>query len=167
MAIIAVGNEATIKSPTLEGQILETLVFIKLMELFPGKNPNNKNSVSGNYNVANSSFSGSFTIPIVPTVNPNGSTSYTGENYFANVTFTSGMGGTFKSNDPISYLLELITYAQILEADTTKNPTQADNISSNIDGNSRTCTGDVDLPIIISISANGQQQIVAKEYLVS
>lgn len=71
----------TTTATTLEGQLLEIIQTIQLSENDSAKNPNGSNNVTGTINTDTNSFSGSFTIPVTPSVGAGGSPTYAADAY--------------------------------------------------------------------------------------
>lgn len=63
------GTEGTFKSSTIESYVLEVLMYLQFLEATPGKNPQNRNFVTGNYNADQSTYSGTFSLPVSLTLN--------------------------------------------------------------------------------------------------
>lgn len=71
----------TTTATTLEGQLLEIVQTIQLSENNSAKNPNGSNFVTGTINTDNETFTGTFNIPVTPSVGAGGSPTYAAETY--------------------------------------------------------------------------------------
>ena len=165
MATITPGTGGTIKAPTLEGQIIEALVLARLTERDSTKNPQNRNYIQCSTNLNTSTFTFNASLPLEQTINPQGQVTYIVPDYFVGLTFNAGTGGTFKSSNIAAYIMEVITYAQNLEAITSKNPTGANNVNGTIDTDTTlfSCSGT--LPITFSQNTLGDTILTASKYL--
>ncbi len=163
MATITPGSGATIISPTLEGQIMECLVFMELAESDSSKNPQIRDQVQVSWSNS-TSFNASYTIAGTQAIDNTGRPSFTPTPYLT-TTFSAGSGGTFKSVTVEAYLLELLTRAEIWEGNSSKNTSSASNISGQFDTNTATWTWSIFLNTTLSLSGDGTARIVAKEYL--
>jgi hypothetical protein len=159
------GTGATLKANTIEGQLLELVTFLKLAEQTPAKNPNSRNFIGIVINSGTLIANISFSIPATPGINSSGQLITTATTYLQNTGFTPGTGGTFLSTSPEAYLLELITSLQINEANTTKNPAQANNVSATYSSDELLFEGSASLPIEISLQPDGSIKLIADEYL--
>jgi hypothetical protein len=165
MTVITPGNGATLLSNTLEGQMLEIATFLKLAEQSPAKNPNSRNFIGITCNFSTLIANITFSLPAAPGINNVGQLLTTATPYLQTTGFNPGSGGTFTSETPEAYLLELVTALQIKEADGVKNPTQANNVSATYDSDELIFDGTASLPLEILIQLDGSIKILADEYL--
>ncbi|RAM49473.1 MAG: hypothetical protein C6Y22_22220 [Hapalosiphonaceae cyanobacterium JJU2] len=165
MTTITAGTGATIKSLTAEAQLIETFTYLQLAEADTSRNTNARDYVQGNFNINTATFNGSFSFPVVSSVNSEGQVVTSAVSYLSNDTFTAGTGGTFKSTNPLQYLLEILIFLQNREASNTYNPQLRNLISFNADGDSSTYSGSVTLPISMALNTDGTTKFTAVEYL--
>lgn len=71
-AVIAGSGNPTIKSLTAEGQLLEVLMLLQSLERQVGRNPNNRNYVTGSLDSETGQFSGQLTVPIQASLSAEG-----------------------------------------------------------------------------------------------
>jgi hypothetical protein len=158
MTAIIPGSGASISAATLEGQLLELAVFLKIAEQSPSKNPNSRNFIGITFNLSTLIASITFSLPASPGVN-------SATPYLQNTGFTPGSGGTFLSANPEAYFMELVTALQINEANTAKNPALANNVSAVYDSDEQLFDGTATLPIEVSLQLDGSIKTIADEYL--
>lgn len=161
MATITPGTSSTLIKTTAEGQLLEIISFLQKAESSTTFNPAKADYVQGTCNLNNSTFSGSYNIPITRTRNSTGQLVSEAKQYLTGITFTAGTGGTFKSNNPAQYLLEIVDFLQEKEltaTDTTYG------VTDTTDGDSMTISGSITLPLEMSIDG-GNTVFSAKEYV--
>ncbi len=58
------GSGGTFKSTTIEGYVLEVLMYLQILELQPAKNPQSRNYVTGSYNSDTRVYTGTFNFPV-------------------------------------------------------------------------------------------------------
>jgi hypothetical protein len=165
MTAIIPGSGASISAATLEGQLLELAVFLKIAEQSPSKNPNSRNFIGITFNLSTLIASITFSLPASPGVNSSGQLLTTATPYLQNTGFTPGSGGTFLSANPEAYFMELVTALQINEANTAKNPALANNVSAVYDSDEQLFDGTATLPIEVSLQLDGSIKTIADEYL--
>ncbi|BAZ50509.1 hypothetical protein NIES4103_31250 [Nostoc sp. NIES-4103] len=161
MVAITLGTGGTLVKTTAEGQLLEIISFLQKAEANTTFNPSKVDYVAGTCNLNNSTFSGSYNIPITRTRNSTGQLVSEAKQYLTGITFTAGTDGTFKSNNPAQYLLEIVTFLQEKEltaTDTTYG------VTDTTDGDTMTISGSITLPLEMSIE-NGNTIFSAKEYV--
>lgn len=61
-----------LNADTLEGQLLELVNAIQILERDPNKNDTNANNVTGTVNTDNTLFNGTFSLPTLPSINAQG-----------------------------------------------------------------------------------------------
>lgn len=164
MALITPGS-GTLKSATAEDQLLELATYIKNLEQQPSKNPSATNKITITHNLTSLQATITFSLPAKPGINNLGQPITTADNYLQNTGFTNDGSGTFKSDKPENYFLELITYLQIKEADTTKNIDGSNNVTASYDSDENLFSGSVSLPIDVALQSDGSTKIQASEYL--
>jgi hypothetical protein len=165
MTAITPGIGGTLKAPSAEGQLLELSSFIRFKEQLAATNPNSRTNLTVSYNFQTFAANMTFSMPAAPGINASGQAIITAIPYLVSTGFTAGTGGTFKSTTPEAYLLELVTYLQIKEADASKNPTTANNISADYSSDDNIFSGNATMPFIASLDTNGHTIISADEYL--
>ena len=65
-------SAVTLQSTTLEGQLVELIERIQILESNPDANPNNQNRVTGNNSLDNGNINGTFNIALVTTIDAQG-----------------------------------------------------------------------------------------------
>lgn len=168
MATIQTGSGETFKTTTAEGRLIECICFIRQQELDTAKNPNEQNAVIGDFSIGTFEFSGTFNIPCTAQLTTTGSISIVAAPYLSGVTFNPGSGTpSFKSSTVEGYLLEVVTYIQALEANTTKNPQGLNNVTGNYNSDTGIYSGTFAIPITLLIGSSGEASFAAQEYLLT
>jgi hypothetical protein len=165
MSTIIAGSNGTLKTTTAEGQLFEIFTFLQLAENDTAKNTSGRDFVQGLINVNTLIFSGNFSIPVVQTVNEAGSINVVASEYLINTLFAAGDGGTFKSNNPAQYLLEVVSFLQNKERDATKNLQSRDYVTGSLEIDTLLFTGSVTLPLSMALNDSGNPIFTAVEYL--
>jgi hypothetical protein len=165
MTSISLGANSSFKSVSGEALLLEVITYMQNKELSVASNSTGKDFVQITYNLNNMTAVGSFTIPAVQSINDAGQVVTSGSDYLQGITFTPGDGGTFKSVGLSQYLLEIVTFLQIKEADPLVNTQNENNIFSSYDADDKIFSGNILLPLIVSFDDLGHPVITAKEYL--
>lgn len=75
------GTGGTFKSETIEGYVLEVLMYLQNLELQSAKNPNNRNYITGSYNSDSRLYSGTFSLPITQEIGADGTVSFAAVEY--------------------------------------------------------------------------------------
>lgn len=75
------GTDGTFKSATIEGYVLETLMYLQGLELQASKNPNNRNYVTGSYNADTRTYAGTFSLPVTQVIEADGSSKFSAVEY--------------------------------------------------------------------------------------
>lgn len=75
------GEGGTFKSQTIEGYVLETLMYLQVLELQSAKNPNNRNYVTGSFSADALTYTGTFSLPITQTIEADGSSRFVAIEY--------------------------------------------------------------------------------------
>lgn len=65
-------SAVTLNSTTLEGQLVELIERIQILELNSDANPNNENRVTGNNSLDNGNINGTFNIALTTTIDAQG-----------------------------------------------------------------------------------------------
>lgn len=167
MVAVIAGSGGTIKSLSLEEQLLEVFIFLRLQEKDAIKNQQNVNYVSGSFSITSDFFSGNFDIPIAFSLNDEGKPVIATPEYLTGIDFSPGSGGTFKSSTAAGYLVEIIQTGQILEANSAKNPQGRNYLTGNYSSDNSRFTGSVSIPVIFGIDNEGKIYHQAVEYLVA
>jgi len=165
MVAIIPGSNASFKSSTAEGLLLEVITYMQNKELNIASNSTNQDFVQISYNLNNMTAVGSFSIPTTQSINELGQIVATGKEYLQGITFSPGDSGTFKSSTLSQYFLEIVAFLQIFEDDPTKNTQSENNVFSNFDADDKKYSGTISLPLTVVIDDLGHPIIMAKEYL--
>ena len=139
MTRITRGSDSTLRSQNAEGQILELLTILQKLE----KEKAAEDRVQITYNINNFSVSGSFSIPAIQQISSSGQLVISAFEYIKDIAFDPGNGGTFKSATATQYLIELITFLQIVEQNPRTNPNNENRISAQYDTDEKLFTGTV------------------------
>jgi hypothetical protein len=166
MATVTPGSGGTIKSSTIEGQVVETITLLQLMESDTSKNSSGRNAITINLNLNTNEFVATFAIPVSQGFNPDGSIKLSAQTYLTGVNFAAGSGGTFKSTTLEAYTLEVMMALQFQEQQTAKNPQARNLISGAYDIDTGLYSGALNLPITYTL-LNGSIEITAVEYLLT
>jgi len=164
MTAVTPGTGATIQSDNAEQQLLDCVALIKNWEKVPAKNPTNANTINCSFSLSTGIANISFQIPATPSINNEGKQVQTANSYLVNTGFTPGTGGTFKSETIEGYFLEVLSYLEILEGSTNKNPNQNNYISSAFDSDARNANGTATIPFLFELGTNSIE-FTASEYL--
>lgn len=65
-------SAVTLQSTTLEGQLVEIIELMQILELDPDANPNNENRITGNNSLDNASVNGTFNIAFTTIIDAQG-----------------------------------------------------------------------------------------------
>ncbi len=166
MATITPGSSGTIKSSTIEGQVIETVTLLQLTESDTSKNSSARNAITLNLNLNTNEFVASFVLPVSQSFNTDGSIKLSAQTYLTGVTFAAGSGGTYKSTTLEAYTLEVLTALQFQEQISAKNPQGRNLISGAFDSETGLYSGALNLPITYSLT-NGSIKVDPVEYLLT
>ncbi|MEG4458909.1 hypothetical protein [Microcoleus sp. N9_A1] len=159
MAVIVVGTEATIQSPTAEGQFMQLIEYFQGLENIGG---NITSYFSGNYDSDALIFNGDF---IVPVLFDGTNMAFVGKtDGFLTGSFSPGTGGLFTATTALNYFIQVISHIIRWQNDLAKNPQKLENLTCTLDLNKRTLTGRFSLPFTRANSDTGIV-ITPKEYL--
>jgi hypothetical protein len=164
MTAIIPGTGATIESDSAEQQLLDIITLIKGWEKVPSKNPSNASTINCSLAYGSGLANISFQIPATPSIDGAGNQVMNVLSYLINTGFTPGTGGLFKSTSPEAYFAEVLSYLEITEGISNKNPNQNNYVSSTFDSDNRFFTGTVTLPFTFELG-EGFVKIRASEYL--
>ncbi|QSJ17688.1 hypothetical protein JYQ62_02075 [Nostoc sp. UHCC 0702] len=163
MVQVTPGTGGTLVKETAEGQLLEVITYLQKAEANITFNPSKSDYVQGSCNLNNLIFSGSYNIPVIQSLSTTGQIIIVAKEYLTGITFAAGSGGTFKSNNPAQYLLEIVTFLQAKEATSTSVDT-TDSVAGTFDIDTMTFSGSITLPLEMSIES-GNTVFSAKEYV--
>jgi hypothetical protein len=166
MATITPGTGGTIKQTTIEGQVIETITLLQLMESDASKNANNRNAITLSINTNTREFVASFVVPVEQSFNTDGSIKLAASPYLTGVTFATGTGGTYKSTTLEAYCLEVLMALQAQELLTAKNPQAKNLVSASYDSETGLYSGALNLPISYTLN-NGILTVSPVEYLLT
>ena len=166
MVAITPGSSGTFVSSTAEARLLEAVCFLQLQEADTTKNPTGRNGVSGSFDLENKTFSGTYSFPVGMAIASNGSVQLTATPYLSAVTFSPGTGSpTFVSTTPEAYLLEVLTFLQAKEANSTSNPNGLNYVTGSYNADSGLYQGGFSLPCSFALGTGGKLEITASPYL--
>lgn len=164
MTTIIKSSTSSLDSTTAESLLIELTTLIRVKEDDTTSNPNGRKLIQLTYNLNNSIANASFSLPIIQEINSTGQIVTTAGEYLILPSFVHSGDGTFKATQITQLFYELLTFLQITERNTNKNPNTANNISGSLDTDENSFTGTFQLPVTISFN-NGNPVIIAKEYL--
>lgn len=167
MARIQVGQNGTLNSTTVEGQLHELCAYLQIGETTVENNPNGIDNLVGTHFQNSATFTGNFTIPVQQAINASGQVIYSAVDYLSNFQFFPGTEGTFKSNTCTGYFIEVVIYIQNLESNSTYNPDKRNYVTGTFNSDSTIFSGSINLPINVNIDENGGVVYTAKEYLLT
>ena len=165
MTPITPGTNGTLKSTTAENALIELVTILKNGQANTTVNPNKRNYVTLDFNVNTGSVAISFSIPSVSMITATGSIEITANEYLTNLGFNGGTGGTFKSSTAAQSLIEIASYLQEKESDSTSNITDNNYTNFNYDGDKSVFSGSAPIPFDVSIGSDGKPIINVVEYL--
>jgi hypothetical protein len=165
MAAITTATEETLKSTTAEARLLEIFTYLQQAESDKVKNPNLIDYVQGSFNANTLTFTGSFNLPIGQVIDASGNIVISATTYLNDSTFNPGTDGTFKATNPSQYLIEIVTFLQNRELDTTKNPQGKNLVTGSLSTDENIYSGSVSLPLTMAINIDGSVSFTAQEYL--
>lgn len=161
MAIITAGGGATIQSPTLEGQFIQTIEYFQQLEQVGG---NITSYFSGSYDSDTLLFEGNFTVPVLLTGT---AIAFVGKTEgFLTGTFTPGSGGTFTAATALDYFLQVLARFIKWQNDPAKNPTLDKNMTASVNIATSVLSGGFNLPFTKTMTPSGIS-IAPKEYLLT
>lgn len=165
MATVTAGTGGTIKSTTLEAQLQESCMLLQILEVTPANNPDQLDRISVAHDPDTNNFTATFNFPVEQTINDLGQINYSAPDYLTDTDFLPGTGGTFKSTTLAGYLMEALIYAQNIERQSIRNPTNRNGATGNFNSDSTLFTGSLSLPVLITVEPDGSIKYVADEYL--
>lgn len=163
MTVFITDPTATLKSTTYENALYELLSLIRVQELKLATDPGNIDMTID----TDFLFSGSFTLPVVSSIDQTtGSIKIVGTDYLGNLTYSKGLStNTLKSSNAIAALVELIQSIQLLESNTSKNPSGVNNITFETKTDGVSFEGTFSITLIPTFNTDGSLKYLAKEYL--
>lgn len=171
------GAGGTNQATTLEAGLVAELRRIQLLERSQDCNPNGFNQVQSNQNDDTSTFTAQISFPVQITEDSEGKLVIAAIDYLVQpdgqpAYYSPGSGGTITATTIQGSVLQHTNLLKKLENDSTKNPTNANRISWTLEsgviggiGNGNFRATYTDLPLETSLSDNGQQITIGKEYL--
>lgn len=166
MAVITPGSGGTLKSATLEGQILEIGTLLIAAQRVADQNPQNRTYLTCDTSNDNYLWNLNYNFPVTRTAIAGGGYKIGAEEYLeGGFTFAPGSGGTFSNPTSLGYLLDLIFYGQDKEKLINSNPNQLDYISGSLSLNTDLVTGSISLPIAPTIATDGKITWAVVPYL--
>lgn len=168
MATITAGTAATFKQGTAEGQLLEVLMYLQLLEKDPAKNTANRNYVTGTFNSDTLFLNGSYQLPLTTVLQAGGDLVLTASTYMTGTAVIPGTGSpTFAATTAEAYAFAVISHIQNLEAQPAKNPDARNYVSGQYDADSGFLTGTFSIPCTMQIADDGSIKWAASEYLLT
>lgn len=166
MATVTPGTGGTIKSTTAEGQLHEIISFISQKQASISTNPSEAINVSANHDQQALLFSGTYQFSVSQTIGANGALTLTVNSYLVGTAFQVGTSGTFKSNSPEGYALEVLMYLQNRELNASFNPNNRNYITGSYNSDTGLYQGSFSIPVILGIDAvSGVVNYGANPYL--
>lgn len=158
------GTLGTLQSISAEAALVEILTFIRNNERLSAKNPTSRRYVNVDYNHNTGFVVCSWTIPAKTSITTSGTIETGADDYLTDVSFSPGAGGTFKSTGYAQTVLEVAEFLQLAEQDSSKNPNLLNYIQSNYDSDTKTYSGNAQIPFNVEIE-NGIPKIITIPYL--
>lgn len=166
MTTITPGTGGTLKSTTLENAFHECLVKGLSYELDSTKNPSSIKNITLALDLATNRARGTFSFSFGLELGTTGQMTVTVSEYLTSTGFTSGTGGTVRSNTIASAIVEIAEMLQAKDRLPSKNPSQANTITGlSYDSETLVVTGAFEYGIVTSVEATGNTIISAKNYL--
>lgn len=166
MVAITAGSGGTFVSSTAEGRLLEAVTFLQKQEADTSKNPTGRDGVTASFDLEGATFSGTYSLPVAMAIAANGSVALTATPYITGATFAPGSGSpTFVSTAIEAYLLEVLTFLQSKEANSTSNPNGLNNVTGSYNADSGLYQGGFTIPCSFALSASGKLEVTANAYL--
>jgi hypothetical protein len=165
MTQITASSSETLKTTTAEGRLIEIFTYLQNSEIDKSKNPSLSDNVQSTFNANTLVFTGNFSLPTSQTIDSSGNITLSAVNYLTSSGFDPGSDGTFKSNNPAQYLIEVLTYLQNAESDATKNPQSKNFITGTFNLDEGTYSGNVTMPLAMTMTNTGGILFTAEEYL--
>lgn len=166
MAAIAPGLSGTFKQRTIEGRLLESLLFVVLSESNERTNPENLTTVRGSFDSEKMLFVGSYAIPTIESSDKEGNLVLKAKNHLQGLSIDPGLDNpTFRSTRPEAYVLEVLKRVQDWERNPGKNPRMSKNVTGNYDSDLQLYSGTFAIPVQMGLSSDGTISIFAVEYL--
>ena len=165
MTQIPVQEGETLRTNTIEGRILELASYLQLAQNNLSKNPDKITYVTLAINAVNLTSSISFNIPVTISTDSPGNILLKAQTIGIDFGMNPGVGGYFRSLNPLQYFMELTAYLQNLELDKTKNPNELNYISADYSLDEGIYSGTISLPISFNIDPTGLVAFKAVPYL--
>jgi hypothetical protein len=166
MASVTPGTGGTIKSTTAEGQLMEIMTFISQKQASLVTNPSEVINVTGSHDQQALLYSGTYQFSVTQALAANGSLTLTAATYLVGTAFQEGTDGTFKSNSPEGYALEVLMYLQAKEQDGNSNPNSRNYITGTYNSDTGIYQGSFSIPVILGLdAATGVVNYGANPYL--
>ncbi len=166
MVAITLATSATLRSRVLEAAILELATWITLQERVSIQNPASKQSFRTNYSSFTGQYNSAFSLEATYNL-INGINTPVAVNYFQNVTYSSGAttNGTLTGNNPMQDFVTLVSLAENLEQDISRNSGNRNYANIAFLSNPFRFEGSFTLEASEVINTNGSPSFVAKAYL--
>lgn len=166
MANINPGLGGTFKQRSLEGRLLEILMFIVLSEKDDSVNPENRRTVTSYFDADRNVFQGTFSIPADEIPDAEGNIVIKAKNHLQGLEIDCGVDNpTFKSKRPENYALEVLKRVQALEKNPAKNTTGTKRITGKYDSDREMYEGNFEIPVQLGLTSDGSITIFAVPYL--
>ena len=166
MASIAPGLGGTFKQRSLEGRLLEVLLFVALAEADDSTNPEFVKGIKGGIDTEKKVFKGTYSLPAQETTNEAGELVLKARSYLQGLTIEPGSDNpTFKSLRPEAYVLEVLKRLQATERNPAKNPQNKRCVKGVFDSDLELYQGSFELPITLGLGIDGAIVVFAQEYL--
>lgn len=169
MTKVNVGTGSTLISNSAEGQLLELITLLKIKELNTVIDPNRIYSadITNIFNIEINllGFICKVSLSITATQSAaTGSIIVSANGAYDGNYFNAGVGGTFKSNNPLQYLLEIISFMEERESSIATNAYLENRVISGYSLDRKTFSATINLPIELQL-VGGKMNINVKEYL--
>lgn len=166
MANINPGLSGTFKQRSLEGRLLEILMFTVLCEKDDAVNPENRHTVTAAFDADQNVFRGTYAIPADEVADGDGNILLKAKSHLQGLDIDPGLDNpTFKSKRPEAYLLEVLKRVQLLEKNPAKNAKGVKRITGKYDSDREMYEGSFDIPVQLGLASDGSIVIFAVPYL--
>lgn len=168
MVAISAGTQGLFKSVTAEGRAIEALVYLQNLERNTTNNPDGFNALTGSFDTEEGVFSGTYSLPAVQQIAVGGVLQIQASTYLQSSTVAPGGDSpTFVSTRAEAYVLEVLMYLQFLERQPSRNPQNRNYVTGTFNSDTGIYQGTFNLPITITLDAEGKPLITATEYISS
>ncbi|KST64077.1 hypothetical protein [Mastigocoleus testarum] len=151
----------TLKENTVEGQIMECLTRLFLLE-----QEENISNTSIGFNANSRIFSATCNLPVEEVISGTGEIFVTAQDYLPDYLGFSSGNGDIQAPSIMQHLHQLIIYAQRMEKDVESNPNNENRITSTTNTDTSTFSANFNFQFELGLTDDGMPYEKAIEYLV-